>query len=78
MSRCLVHRCPHCKSDNVINLKKPEKSTLQKGFELVGAFAEGFYIGTNGTITETISNAFYDPSKHPQTSLHERRIISAL
>lgn len=62
-STYLVHRCPRCKSRAVKYVAPKEKSTLQKGLEMAGAFAEGYFIGTDGSITEWISNSINDPSK---------------
>ena len=59
----LVHRCPKCKSNSVGQIAQKGKSTLQKGLEMVGSFAEGYFIGTDGSITEWISNSINDPSK---------------
>lgn len=66
MSRVIVHRCPRCKSKSIGKTKRQEKSDVQKGLELVGGFLEGYFIGTNGSITEYISNSINDPSKMPK------------
>lgn len=63
MSRVLVHRCPHCKSDRVIQPKPKDKSDTQVGLEFVGGFIEGAFLGTDGSITDMISKSYYDPSK---------------
>lgn len=59
----LVHRCPKCNSKSVAKLAPKEKSTLHKGLEMVGGFAEGYFLGTNGGITEYLSKQVYDPDK---------------
>ena len=62
----LVHRCPKCDSKQVEDIKPKEKSKIQKGLELAGGFAEGWFLGTNGSITDWVSNKYYDPSKQPK------------
>lgn len=71
--RVLVHRCPHCKSNKVIQPKPKGKSDTQVGLELVGSLIEGAYLGTDGSITRMISDSYYDPSKQHKYLCRECR-----
>lgn len=66
MNQYLIHRCPECNSDLVEHLKPKEKSKTQKALEFGGSFAEGYFLGTDGSITDWISKKYYDPSKQPK------------
>ncbi|MDE6383976.1 MAG: hypothetical protein K2K79_06470 [Paramuribaculum sp.] len=65
-SQYLVHRCPHCKSRAVIKIPPKKKSMGQQALEVLGGAAEAYYLGTDGSITEWISNNINDPSKQPK------------
>lgn len=69
----IVHRCPYCKSDKVIEQKVKDKSNTQKSLEAIGGIAEGYFLGTDGSLTDWISNSFYDPSKQPKFLCRECR-----